>query len=500
MTESPYTNYKHTFDFTNLSRHLTTHKWDCGVISIYHRVVAPCAEQVNLTLGTIYDYLDALMNFWAKRNPLAMTQLDILAWQVHTNLLLTIDCFESAELACEELHQATEQGIDIEDIELPYKSVYPSYKETMEQNRLDDEQYDLDFPTNSIRVDKPILEERFLAVPKQLAAHIGLVQATILQEFHALTIQGYGKVVDGVRWLWNSRQVWTNKFLAGISEWEFRKGINDLRKRGLVKVSQLKKYKWDHTNHYAIDYEKLKALPLSIGEGSPIGWRTSTNRLVTAHQSYRTENSSENTSKTTTGAAAFLKFDQESSSELSASLKSSTEAVNEELKITAAASLKFNQESSPDLSASLESSTEAVNEELKITVEDQCSAAPSKDEKIEVIEGAGIALNPQLSKCLINFSLEQIKAAVSHYKAVIAKGTQIANPGGWLTACLKDEYYKQSKAPEPSHACSNVITAAAQEKIESAPFPKNFWNMAKAAMQQVEVKPSKGKPEYLGFA
>lgn len=319
----------------------------------------------------------------------------------------------------------------------------------------------------SLRLETPILEEFFLAVPQELAAIVGIEAAIVLQQIHRLTHEGYGKLVDGVRWIWNSRQDWINKFLSCFSEWRLRKAVNVLKAHGMIKVCKLEKSNWDHTNHYAVDYERLKALQIPIGEGSPIGWRTLTNRLVTAHQSYRTENSSEITSETTTSAAAFLKFDQESSSELSASLKSSTEA---------------------------------VNEELKITVEDQCSAAPSKNEKIEVIEGAGIALNPQLGKCLMNYSLEQVKAAVSHYKAVTAKGTQIANPGGWLTTCLKGEYYKQSKAPEPSHPCSNVITAAAQEKIESAPFPKNFWNMAKAAMQQVEVKPSKGKPEHLGFA
>lgn len=498
MTELRDTKNNINFDFTNLSRHLTTHKWDSGVISIEHRVVAPLTENVALTLEAILNYLNALMNFWAKRNPLAMTQLDILAWQVHTNLLITIDCFESAELAREELRQATEQGIDIEDIELPYKSDYPSYKETMEQWRLEEEECDLDFPTNSLRTDKPVLEDRFLAVPKQLAAFIGLVPATILQEFHALIVKGYGKLVDKVRWLWNSRQVWTNKFLSGISEWEFRKGINKLKELGLVKVRQLEKSRWDHTNHYAIDYEKLKALPLPIGEGSPIGWRTSANRLVTAHQSYRTENSPENTSKTTTSAAA-LKFDQESSPDLSASLKNSAKAVNEELKISVAA-LKFDQESSPDLSASLESSVEAVSEELKITVEDQCSAAPTEDEKIEIVEGVGIAMNPHLIRTLTNFTLEQVKAAVGHYQAVMAKGTQINNSAGWLSQCLKGKWWEQSKAPEATYAYSNVITAADQEKVETAPMPTDFSNMLKAVKQKVKQELSRSRTKSLGFA
>lgn len=467
MTESPKQKNNLTFDFTNLSRHLTTHKWDSEGISIYNRVVAPLTENIFLTMEAILNYFDALMNFWAKRNSLAMTQLDILAWQVHTNLLITIDCFESAELACEELRQATEQGIDIEDIELPYKSDYPSYKETMEQWRLEEEECGPhpDFPTNSIRTDKPVLEKRFLAVPKQLAAHIGLVPATILQEFHALIVKGYGKLVDKVRWLWNSRQVWTNEFLLGISEWEFRKGINKLKELGLIKVRQLEKSKWDHTNHYAIDYEKLKALPLPIGEPSPIGWRTLTNRLVTAHQSYRTENSPENTSKTTTNAA----------------------------------SLKFDQESSPDLSASLKNSIEIVNEELKITVEDQCSAAPTEDEKIEIVEGAGIAMNPHLIRTLTNFTLEQVKAAVSHYQAAIAKSTQINNSAGWVSDCLKGKWWEQTKAPEATYAYGNVITAADQEKLEIAPMPTDFSNMLKAA-KKFKQELSRSRTKSLGFA
>lgn len=321
-------------------------------------------------------------------------------------------------------------------------------------------------PSDSLRLSEPIIEEYFLAVPSQLAGLIGLEAAIFLQQLHRLTHKGYGKLIDGVRWIWNSRQDWINKFLSCFSEWQLRKAINKLKALGLIKVCKLEKSNWDHTNHYAVDYEKLKALQIPIGEHSPIDWRGFTNRLVNAHQSYRTEKSSEKTSETTTSAA----------------------------------SLKFDQESSPDLSASLKNSTKAVNEELKTTLEDQCSAAPTEDEKIEVVEGAGIAMNPHLIRTLTNFTLEQVKAAVSHYQAVIAKGTQINNSAGWLSDCLKGKWWEQSKAPEPTYAYGNVITAADQEKVETAPMPTDFSNMLKAVKQKVKQELSRSKKKGLGFA
>ena len=498
MTELPHIKNNSTFDSTNLSRHPATHKLDNSRFSVTLHVIEPC-------FAMIFDHLRALVDCWAKNNPLAMKLIETLTWQLTLQILTKIGCFESAELVLNEPCNS-DMGTDttLNLTPQPVRSCHSSEANTnidtidlRRERPSESEDIELHLPT-LIRLDKRILEERFLAVPKNLAAHIGMAAAAILQEFHSLTVQGYGKLVNGVRWLWNSRQDWVDKFFSCLSQWEFRKGINKLKALGLIKVRQLEKSKWDHTNHYAIDYEKLKALPLPIGEPSPIGWRTLTNRLVTAHQSYRTENSPEKTSKTTTNAAS-LKFNQESSPDLSASLKNSVKAVNEELEIPAAA-LKSSQESSPDLSASLESSVEAVSEELKITVEDQCSAAPTEDKKIEIVEGAGIAMNPHLIRTLTNFTLEQVKAAVSHYQAVIAKGTQINNSAGWLSQCLKGEWWKQSKAPEATYAYSNVITAADQEKVEAAPMPTDFSNMLKAVKQKVKQELSRSRTKSLGFA
>jgi len=459
MTELPHIKNNSTFDSTNLSRHPATHKLDNSRFSVTLHVIEPC-------FAMIFDHLRALVDCWAKNNPLAMKLIETLTWQLTLQILTKIGCFESAELVLNEPCNS-DMGTDttLNLTPQPVRSCHSSEANTnidtidlRRERPSESEDIELHLPT-LIRLDKRILEERFLAVPKNLAAHIGMAAAAILQEFHSLTVQGYGKLVNGVRWLWNSRQDWVDKFFSCLSQWEFRKGINKLKALGLIKVRQLEKSKWDHTNHYAIDYEKLKALPLPIGEPSPIGWRTLTNRLVTAHQSYRTENSPEKTSKTTTNAA----------------------------------SLKFNQESSPDLSASLKNSVKAVNE-------DQCSAAPTEDKKIEIVEGAGIAMNPHLIRTLTNFTLEQVKAAVSHYQAVIAKGTQINNSAGWLSQCLKGEWWKQSKAPEATYAYSNVITAADQEKVEAAPMPTDFSNMLKAVKQKVKQELSRSRTKSLGFA
>lgn len=79
---------------------------------------------------------------------------------------------------------------------------------------------------------------------------------------------------------------------------------------------------------------------------------------------------------------------------------------------------------------------------------DQSSAAaplPSEEkEKQDVVDDAGIDLNPQLCRLLMNYSLEQVKAASDHYRQAKRRGVEIRDPAAWITDCLKGQWWMKS--------------------------------------------------------
>lgn len=256
------------------------------------------------------------------------------------------------------------------------------------------------------------LERNSSLIPLQLARLIGLEEAYVLQQMHYWMQKGAGKIINGIRWIWNSLNDWLKQF--ALTEWQLRRVFDRLEHEfGLIKRARLDKHKWNQTTYYTIDYERLKPLLLSIcGEPQIDLWDT-TNRSVTDHKSYKeAETTTETSSETTTEpAAAILNFEEE--------------------------------ESGSDSLTSLPDLIEPTSVEPEVTGLGKSSAAPPEyveNEKLDLVDGAGIALNPQLSRELMNYTLEQVKAAVDHYREVKRSKGERKNPAGWLTDCLRNQW------------------------------------------------------------
>lgn len=114
--------------------------------------------------------------------------------------------------------------------------------------------------------DNPlVISPKLAKLLHQLCPHVNAAHAAMsLQQIHYWASKGMGKVIDGGRWIWNSIRQWQEDNFSWLSAWEIRKVFKALREVGLVKFEKFDRSNFDHTGYYRIDYERLKALQLSI--------------------------------------------------------------------------------------------------------------------------------------------------------------------------------------------------------------------------------------------
>ena len=111
----------------------------------------------------------------------------------------------------------------------------------------------------------------------ELAAALQDSDAAIIccQLDYWLKKENVGKVIDGVKYIHNTYKRWRNKQFQWLSIWEIRNAMNKLRALGIVKVTRYMARKWNQTNYYTIDYERLKEFLEQfreeiISSGSPL--------------------------------------------------------------------------------------------------------------------------------------------------------------------------------------------------------------------------------------
>lgn len=154
-----------------------------------------------------------------------------------------------------------------------------------------------------------------LIVLPSLAKKLGATSATLLQQIHYWTQKKCGSLIDGVRWIYNTYQQWQEQ-IPYLSVSTIKRAIARLRELNLIKVERHDKSDWNHRNYYAIDYESLKALQLSIGSNctNRSGQFELIDRVNLNQSSISTEITSENT--THTECVEEKSFPQETGSEI----------------------------------------------------------------------------------------------------------------------------------------------------------------------------------------
>lgn len=133
---------------------------------------------------------------------------------------------------------------------------------------------------SQITFDTPILKieglsAKFDVVPasSSLAVLLGNInRALIVQELHYWGLQGYGVVIDGVRWFHKSIKEWIEDVFPTFTPWQLRKLMAELVELGVVKRQKLftkhqiqkgDRFWWQPKNqtcYYSLDTQGLQEL------------------------------------------------------------------------------------------------------------------------------------------------------------------------------------------------------------------------------------------------
>lgn len=285
-------------------------------------------------------------------------------------------------------------------------------------------------------MNKLLIDESPLVFSPTLASTLNSCEsAIILQQIHYWLVRKSGKVIDGVRWIYNRYSDWLEQF-SWLTEWKLRKIMYKLRDAQILKFEQKEVKQYKRRGWYTIDYEKLDALYLLKCGHTTLRKEDNSHIEVCDPHTSDTENS---------GTKELLTTSTHPPHPVAVIKKKCLEYGNGEI----SQGVEVNQ--IPQTTELVE--VELVKAEAKVELEagepvnlggDNYSAPAEQKEKLNLIKTVGIRLNAQLEVLVRKFTLENVKNAIAYYQQTKrtkeATGKTINRPAGWLTDCLRQRW------------------------------------------------------------
>jgi hypothetical protein len=236
--------------------------------------------------------------------------------------------------------------------------------------------------------------------------------SAFLQQIHYWLSKGCG-VADstGRRWIYNTYSNWLVQF-PWLTEHGFRKIKSALLGIGLIETAALNGC--DRTLYYSVNYNHEYLAGFLVANSSTVpSVVLPTVPSVDCATDNSTDTSPEDTSnKTTTPPVVALSDESE------------YQEVIEPLPVRPEPPVK----------------------QVKIQPTAQDHSTIISDDKIKAVEQSGIPLNSTLCKAVMEYTLVEVQSAIAHYRQVVKEKGQRIRPGGWLTDCLRGQWWKNEVA------------------------------------------------------
>lgn len=127
-------------------------------------------------------------------------------------------------------------------------------------------------------------------------------------------------------------------------------------------------------------------------------------------------------------------------------LNDSSKSLQEKTTSTAAApNLNLEKEVATKPAFQVKNEKKNISEQVPDTLKDRFS-----EERLGLVKNAGIELNSVLEKTVLDYTLEQVQQAIAHYSHVVAEQGARRKPGGWLTKCLRGQWWLNQNIPVTS--------------------------------------------------
>jgi hypothetical protein len=289
-----------------------------------------------------------------------------------------------------------------------------------------------------------------LLVPPLLAAEIGLNEALILQQIHYYCTVSKHIKQDGRHWFWKTLNDW-GQTLPFLSTSSIRRAIANLRdKFKLIDIERHSQKTWYQANWFTINAENMEALWNSICQNQQID-ATILDKSTCSKPADDIKDSSS------------LDFSSQEKAALSEkSLEPDWDTLVKENLVWEQNQLARlqdveNQSTPPPVETVVDNrkATPFVDESIKnpltndLTRREDASLVPDnerEEENIKLHEVREVVgkLTPNLKKLIANFTLDDLRKALTLYRAR-QQSQQIRDSYGWLKKCLQQKWWQDNQ-------------------------------------------------------